>query len=66
MRDVTDPSISPAPTEAEAAAILASIEALWPRPAAVVPTEPERTLAWRFSGRWWQRDRFARVDRPWS
>ena len=65
MRFVTDPTISPAPTEAEAAAILASIEALWPRPAAVAPTEPEGTLAWRFSGRWWQRDRFAHTDRPW-
>ena len=23
------------------------------------------TLAWRFSGRWWHRDRMAGADRPW-
>jgi hypothetical protein len=63
---VSDPTISPAPTAEEAAAVMASIEALWPRPTAAVPTEAGGTLAWRFSGRWWQRDRFARVDRPWS
>jgi hypothetical protein len=58
--------ISPNPTAEEAVAIMAAVEALWPKP--VVPTEPtrDRSLSWRFSGRWWQRDRFARVDRPWS
>ena len=40
------------------------IEALWPKPP-LVPPEPARTLAWRFSGRWWQRDRLAHADRPW-
>jgi hypothetical protein len=45
---------------------MAAVEALWPRPAVVTAPEPERTLAWRFSGRWWQRDRFAHTDRPWS
>jgi len=61
---VADPLISPAPTEAEAAAVMAAIEALWPKPP-LVPPEPVRTLAWRFSGRWWQRDRLAHADRPW-
>jgi hypothetical protein len=63
---VNDPLISPAATEEEAVAIMAAVEALWPRPMAVAPVDQERTLAWRFSGRWWQRDRFAHASRPWS
>jgi hypothetical protein len=66
MRFVTDPNISPAPSAAEAAAILAAVEALWPKPLVAAAIEPDGTLAWRFSGRWWQRDRFAHADRPWS
>jgi hypothetical protein len=62
---VSDPTISPAPTAEEAAAVMAAVEALWPKPAAVLPSEPVSTLAWRFSGRWWQRDRLAHADRPW-
>jgi hypothetical protein len=58
--------ITPLPSDEEAVAIMAAVEALWPRPAVVTAPEPERTLAWRFSGRWWQRDRFAHTDRPWS
>lgn len=44
--------ITPQPTEAEVAAILAAHEALWPRPAT---DEPPSFPAprWRFSGRWW-------------
>lgn len=59
-------AIDPAPTSEEAAAIVAAVEALWPKPMIVAHTEQDRTLAWRFSGRWWQRDRFAGADRPWS
>ena len=59
-------TISPAPTGEEAAAIVAAVEVLWPKPVAVGHPERDRTLAWRFSGRWWQRDRFAGADRPWS
>lgn len=58
--------IRPVPTAEEAAAVMAAVEALWPRPLPAVADEPARTLAWRFSGRWWQRDRFAHADRPWS
>lgn len=58
--------ISPAPTEEEAVAIMAAVEGLWPKPVAITAPEPDRTLAWRFSGRWWQRDRFAHAERPWS
>jgi hypothetical protein len=58
-------SITPAPSEEEAVAIAAALEALWPGPAAVRQPEQPRTLAWRFSGRWWQRERMAAPDRPW-
>jgi hypothetical protein len=65
---VHDPkvAISPAPTDEEAAAIVAAVEALWPKPMVAGRPETDRTTAWRFSGRWWQRDRFATADRPWS
>ena len=59
------PSITPAPSEEEAAAIAAAIEALWPHPSVVSQPQSAPTLAWRFSGRWWQRDRMATPDRPW-
>jgi hypothetical protein len=62
---VTEPSITPAPTEEEAAAIAAAIDALWPRPRSIDQPHRQRTLAWRFSGRWWQRERMAAPDRPW-
>jgi hypothetical protein len=58
-------SISPTPTDEEAAAVAAALEALWPRPATITQPDQLRTLAWRFSGRWWQRDRMASFDRPW-
>ena len=46
--------------------IVAAVEALWPKPLMAEQTDRDRTLAWRFSGRWWQRDRFSKSDRPWS
>jgi hypothetical protein len=57
--------IRPVASEDEAAAIVAAVEALWPKPVMTAHAEPPRTLAWRFSGRWWQRDRMAHADRPW-
>lgn len=59
-------SITPAPTDEEAAAIVAAVEALWPKPVIMAADEPgDRPMAWRLSGRWWQRDRWAHADRPW-
>jgi hypothetical protein len=43
--------IEPEPSDEEAAAVVAAIEALWPRPAAPAPRLV--SMAWRFSGRWW-------------
>lgn len=55
----------PVPTDDEAVAIAVAIEALWPRPAVLAEPQGPPTLAWRFSGRWWQRDRMTGNDRPW-
>lgn len=45
--------ISPSPTDEETAAIMAGMEALWPRPLASDAVEASRPTSWRFSGRWW-------------
>ena len=51
------------PTPEEVAAIVAAVEATWPRPAAPAPAEaPPR---WRFSGRWWTKPVPLRRGRPW-
>jgi hypothetical protein len=55
--------VSPAPTEEEAVAIVAAIDAAWPRP--VVAAQVETTPRWRFSGRWWTKPIPTRRDRPW-
>ncbi len=57
--------VHPAPNDEEAVAIVAAVEALWPKPVASVQPRRPLSLAWRFSGRWWQRDRLAHSDRPW-
>jgi hypothetical protein len=60
----TPAAVQPAPTDEEAAAIMAATEALWPRPIVNGPAERPRSTAWRFSGRWWSRPVPARRDRP--
>lgn len=60
------PEITPAPTEEEAAAMVAAIEMLWPRPTVggdYVDGE-RRVPVWRFSGRWWALPIQARRARP--
>lgn len=58
------PHISPHPTDEEAVAIAAAIEALWPRPVVGENILAARHNAWRFSGRWWARPTIARRARP--
>jgi hypothetical protein len=53
----------PSEDEAVAVAIIAAIEAVWPRPAASAP-EPEPPSRWRFSGRWWAKPVPVRRERP--
>lgn len=61
----TGVSMSPAPTEEEAVAIVAAMEALWPKPVVAAPPAPTgRSTAWRFSGRWWSKPVAARRERP--
>jgi hypothetical protein len=64
---VTAPqSVSPEPSDEEVAAIVGALQALWPRPAVVVPAPTGRHPGgWRFSGRWWAKPVAARRDRPW-
>lgn len=57
-------SISPAPTDEEAAVIMAAVHALWPRPVVSVAEVRVRDATWRFSGRWWAKPLPARRDRP--
>ena len=57
-------STHPAATPEEVAAIMAAMEALWPRPVAHVE-DRAAPPAWRFSGRWWRKPVAARRDRPW-
>jgi selenocysteine lyase/cysteine desulfurase len=49
----------------DVAAIVAAIEALWPRPVVMPATTSRPANAWRYSGRWWSRPVAARRDRPW-
>jgi hypothetical protein len=56
--------VTPAPSEEEAVAIAAAIEAAWPRAVAAPPEVA--TPRWRFAGRWWSKPIPVRRDRPWS
>lgn len=57
--------ISPAPSDEEAVAIAAAVEAMWPRAVVVVADEQHvREATWRFSGRWWAKPLPHRRDRP--
>lgn len=51
------------PSPEEVAAIVAAIEATWPRPAAEAPADA--LPRWRFSGRWWTKPVPLRRSRPW-
>ena len=52
------------PMDEEAAAIVAAVDALWPRPTIVIMEAAKGPSPWRFSGRWWSRPVPARRDRP--
>jgi hypothetical protein len=56
--------ISPAPNPEEAAAIVAAVEAMWPRPAVSQRDETSANISWRFSGRWWASNHVVRRGRP--
>jgi hypothetical protein len=56
-------SITPEPTDEEAAAIIAALEVGLPRAAVAEPARPA-VSRWRFSGRWWTRPVPSRRSRP--
>ena len=56
--------IEPEPSDEEAAAVIAAIEALWPRPISATTTSRIVSPAWRFSGRWWSGTSVVRQSRP--
>ena len=58
-------AMSPAPTDEEAAAIVAAYETLWPKPIAMTTSPPPRNTSWRFGNRWWSLPVPARRNRPW-
>ncbi len=58
-------TITPVPTDDEAVAIVAALEALWPQPVVDVEADRRRGGAWRFSGRWWTQPLPVRRARPW-
>jgi hypothetical protein len=60
-----NPEISPVPTDEEVVAIVAAVEALWPKPVVMADAEnPLRAPTWRFSARWWAKPISQRRDRP--
>ena len=57
-------TISPIPTEEEAAAIAAAVTMMWPQPMVASTADISAVSAWRFSGRWWVTDAVSRRARP--
>ena len=56
-------AMTPVPSDEEAAAIVAAVELLWPRPM-LVASEPVAVPTWRFSARWWTGPVATRRGRP--
>ena len=60
--------VRPAPTEEEAAAIVAAVQTVALRPVVLLTGNDDTVQppTWRFSGRWWSRPIPVRRARPWS
>lgn len=65
MFDNNNILVSPAPTDEEAAAIVAAVQTAWPRPAVAASDAGTGDPRWRFSGRWWNRPAPVARQRPW-
>ncbi len=57
--------VAPTPDDEEAAAIVAAMEVLWPRPISGEQAAEPRSTGWRFSSRNWVRPLPVRRLRPW-
>ena len=55
--------ITPTPTDEEAAAIVAALQATHRRTVVAAPAAP--LPRWRFAGRWWSKPIPTRRARPW-
>ena len=65
MSGVVLGSVSPVPSDEEAAAISAAVTLMWPQP--VAPARQDDSPAgnaWRFSGRWWATQHVVWRSRP--
>lgn len=60
---MAETQITPDPTDEEAVAIIAAVEAAWPRAGA--PAARADAPRWRWSGRWWSKPIARRRNRPW-
>lgn len=52
------------PTEEELAAIVAAVDAVWPRAGEEFDSKPRRQTPWQTSSRWWSPPVAARRHRP--
>jgi hypothetical protein len=57
-------SITPNPSDEEAAAIAAAVTMMWPQPVLAQQNSAKTSESWRFSGRWWSENSIARRIRP--
>ena len=57
-------SITPIPSDEEAAAIAAAVTMMWPQPVLAQQNTAKTNESWRFSGRWWSDNSIARRIRP--
>jgi hypothetical protein len=64
LSGLSSTDISPMPDTEEAVAIVAAVEALWPRIVVSNEAATNRSTSWRFSGRWWARPHIQRRVRP--
>ena len=62
---VNTPTITPTPSDEEVAAIVAAMEAVWPKPVIAAEFVSRQRSAWKFSGRWWSQPLPLRRARPW-
>lgn len=57
-------NVTPVPSDDEAVAIAAAVQASWPVPVVMTDDEIVRDTGWKFSGRWWNKPTASRRARP--
>ena len=59
-------TVTPMPSDEEAAAIVAAVDAMWPGQSGQQQASNGRPSVWKFSGRWWSQPIPLRRARPWT